>query len=122
MNADLTRHEQTRPETVQQARWIKPACDVYENRDEWLITADLPGVEQDALAVNLDKDELTIEARSNTAWFGEESSYAGYRRAFTLPSGIDGGKVRAELQRGVVSIHLPKSDAIKPRRIAVKAG
>lgn len=126
MSSEMTQRETSlgdrgRPETVQQERWLKPACDVYENEGEWLITADVPGAKRDALHLHLDKNELTIEAR-RAEWFGEQADCAGYRRAFTLPVGIDGDKVKAVLSSGVVSIHLPKSDAIRPRRIEVRAG
>jgi HSP20 family protein len=121
MSADLTRHEQAQPETVQQEQWIKPACDVYENENEWLITADLPGAERDTLRLDLANSELTIEAR-RANWFGDSGPYAGYRRVFSLPSGVDGTNVTAALNAGVVAIHLPKSEALRPRRIAIKAG
>jgi len=119
MNTELTRREETRPEMVQQERWIKPACDVFENDNEWLINADVPGCGPDALKLHLDNNELTIEAQR-----GEHvaEDFAGYRRVFTLPSGVDGNNVKAELNHGVVSVHLPKSDAIRPRRIEVTAG
>jgi HSP20 family molecular chaperone IbpA len=119
MNTELSKRQETRPERAQQERWLKPACDVYESEAEWLVTADLPGVMQDALALDLDKTDLTIEARRGT-WTGE--GYAGYRRVFTLPQEVDRDKVSADLRHGVVSIHLPKSEAVKARRIAVTAG
>jgi HSP20 family molecular chaperone IbpA len=122
MSKELARRQETRPETVENSRWLKPACDVYENQEEWLISADVPGVSAGGLALHLDKSELTIQATYSGAAVGEGQAFAGYRRLFTLPSGIDADKVKAELREGVVSIHLPKSDAIRPRRIAVKAG
>ena len=100
---------------------MQPPVDVFENEQQWLITADLPGVIQDALALHLDKDELVLEARRDKQWTGT-THHAGYRRAFTLPSGIDAQKVTAQLKLGVVTIQLPKAEAIKPRRIQVKAG
>jgi len=120
MNTELTRREQTRLEAVQQEHWLKPACDVFENDNEWLIKADIPGSGQQALKLRLDNNELTIEAQRDEHL--AEESFAGYRRVFALPSGIDGDKVKAELNHGVVSVHLPKSDAVRPRRIEVAAG
>lgn len=121
MSTELTRHQEARPESVDQERWLKPAVDVYENESEWLITADVPGVKQDLLKLHLDGDELLIEAR-RSAIEGVELGFVGYRRTFSLPTGVSGDKVVAKLNQGVVSIHLPKSEAIKPRRIAVSAG
>jgi len=116
MSTELTKREENQPEAVSQERFLRPACDVYENDDEWLIIADVPGVEKDTLTLNLDKDDLTIEGRR------EGQGYAGYRRAFTLPAGVDGDKVLAKMDRGVVTIHLPKAASIKPRQITVTAG
>lgn len=122
MSSELTRRDESRPENVREDRWLKPACDVYENENEWLIAADVPGTKQEALKVHLDRNELTLEAR-RAEWFGDDSvKCSGYRRAFTIPAGIDGEKVKAQLTSGVVSIHLPKSDSIRPRRIEVNAG
>ena len=120
MSKELRRRPES-PERVDQERWIKPLCDVFENEGEWLIMADVPGASSDALQVHLDAGELTIEARRSDRWFGEVGC-AGYRRAFTLPSGIDGDKVKAALNQGVVSIHLPKAESLRPRRIEVRAG
>ena len=120
MNTELTQREERMPETVGSERWLKPACDVFENENEWLITADLPGVINDALSLHLDKDELTIEGKRLAENWND--GVVGYRRTFALPSGVDGDKVAAKMKFGVVKIHLPKSAAIKPRRISVKAG
>ena len=120
MSNEITKREDNTPETVSQERWLKPPCDVFENENEWLITADLPGVAKEALSVHLDKNDLLIEGRCGE---GESNqALAGFQRTFTIPSGVDGEKVTAELENGVVSIHLPKSAAIKPRQVTVTAG
>lgn len=118
MSTELTRKEKATPETVREAQWLRPAVDVYENEAEWLIQADVPGITRDALRLHLDKDELVIEGSRN----GSRDGWAGYRRIFALPRGVDGTKVSAELEFGVVTVHLPKSEAVKPRVITVKAG
>ncbi len=71
--------------------------------------------------VHLDENELTIEARRNNG-SAQGFAYAGYRRAFTLPSGVDATRVEAKLENGVVSVRLPKAAAIRPRQIPVRAG
>ena len=104
-----------------------PACDVYENDDEILVVADVPGVTSDALSVHLDKGELTVFARrevsaNDSSFIGLEYRECDYRRRFAVPGGIDASKIDAELKNGVLWLHLPKSDALKPRQIAVRAG
>ncbi len=106
---------------------VAPYCDVYENNDELLVVTDLPGVTSDALDINFDKGELTISARrnvlpENAIFLGAEFRNCDYRRRFAVPAGIDAGSIKAELKLGVLWLHMPKSDALKPRQIAVQAG
>ena len=117
------------PQTLVQSdqrRTMIPACDIYENKEEVLLVADLPGVAPDALKINLDNDELTIEARRDLsnegALLSEECRACDYRRSFMVPTGIDGGKIAAELKNGILHLHLPKSEEVKPRQISVRAG
>jgi HSP20 family protein len=106
---------------------LPPACDIYENKEEILLLADLPGVTPDLLKIHLDKGELTIEARrqldaqSGSAVTSEHSE-CDFRRRFVVPTGIDAAKISAELKNGVLQLHLPKSESLKPREISVRAG
>lgn len=99
-------------EAVQQRAGVAPRCDVFENKDEVLLVADLPGVGQDALRIDVDDERISLEGRRET-W--------DFRRTFVLPDGIDREKIAAELKHGVLWLHLPKAAAVKPRRISVKA-
>lgn len=103
-----------------------PVCDVYENKDEILVLADLPGVTPDALRIHLEKGELSIEARrpvvAGGRGLGTEYGDVEFRRRFGVPGGIDAERISAELNNGVLHLHLPKSDALKPRRIEVRSG
>jgi len=105
---------------------VAPACDVYENDDEILVVADLPGFTSEALTVNLEDNELTIEAQRDVsrdeAFITREYRDCDFQRRFAVPGGIDAAKISAELNHGVLSVHLPKSEALKPRQIAVRAG
>lgn len=91
---------------------IAPAVDIFENADEYLLVADLPGVSNDHIRLNLDEDQLTLRA--------QRSDDYDYKRAFYLPDGVEFDKTSAALENGVLTIHLPKAAAIKPRRIAVE--
>lgn len=89
--------------------------------------ADLPGVTTDLLSIHLDKGELSLEAKrevnaqpSSTA--RAEYTDCDFRRRFVVPTGIDAAKISAQLKNGVLELHLPKSDALKPREITVRAG
>ena len=98
------------------ARELTPAVDVYENEHELLIVADMPGVTQERLDIQIDPPELRIEAKP------ESAEGAMWRRSFTLDERIEAAKVSAELKHGVLTVRLPKADEVKPRRIAIRAG
>ena len=92
---------------------LTPAVDVFENRDEYLFVADLPGVAQQGLQVQLEKETLSITGRGD----GFE-----YRRQFALPASVEAEQAKAELKAGVLTLHLPKGKASRTRTIAVNAG
>jgi HSP20 family protein len=104
---------------------VAPPVDIYENRDEILVFADVPGARNDGITIRLDKNELYLHARreetaTGTAVAGPGKA-ADYSRTFIVPRGIDAEKITADLTAGVLRIHLPKSDAVKPRKIEVRA-
>jgi HSP20 family protein len=104
---------------------VAPPVDIYENRDELLVVADVPGARTDGITVRLDKNELYLHARREDAPAGDAVRggvrAADYTRTFVVPRGIDAEKISAQLNGGVLRIHLPKSDAVKPRKIEVRA-
>jgi HSP20 family protein len=103
---------------------IPPAVDVFENENELLVIADLPGVTQDNLSIQFDKGQLTIYGRrSPPAWTPllVEGDMADFRRTFVVPQGIDSEHIAADLAQGVLQVHLPKHASAKARRIEVKA-
>ncbi|WP_437814682.1 Hsp20/alpha crystallin family protein [Sorangium sp. So ce1078] len=121
---NLTNRAESSPEKIQQRPAVPPAVDIYENAEELLVVADLPGVTQDKLAIRLEKGELTFEGRRIDAAEREQSAdnLPDFRRSFVVPQGIDSEKISAELQSGVLRIHLPKSASLKPRQIPISAG
>lgn len=105
---------------------VAPPCDIYENADEIIVVVDVPGTTKEALNVHLDKGVLTLEARRDVALkpgtaLGVEFRDCDFRRQFAIPGGIDPTKISAELKHGVLNLRLPKSEALKPRQIAVQA-
>ena len=104
---------------------MAPVVDIYENTDEILLHADMPGVAKEDITVNVDNGKLSIMGMrrvtgggaANWAEFGDVE----YTRVFSVPQAIDVGKVNAELRDGVLRLHLPKSEAAKPRQIEIKA-
>jgi len=129
MASDTTKLTTQEPQpltpTEQRAR-VAPPVDVYENADEILLYADMPGVDGNALELSFERGQLTLSARRDSEQTGRDlrSEYrAGdYYRRFAVPPGVDAGKIHAELKNGVLHLHLPKSDALKPRQIPVRMG
>ncbi|PLX49745.1 MAG: heat-shock protein [Desulfobulbaceae bacterium] len=123
---ELVNREEQSPVAGSKAPTVVPSVDIYENDDEILLYADMPGVTKEAIAINLENGRLTINGHRKVCGSGtaqlEEFGEVEYERAFSVPQGIDINKVKANMTNGVLSLHLPKSDAVKPRQIEVQAG
>ena len=111
------------PEKFENRPEVAPAVDIYENDDEVLLVADLPGVEKDSLNIHFQKGELTIGGRRpepQATPLLNEFRVADYRRSFVVPQGIDADAISAELNQGLLRVHLPKQASMKPKQIQVK--
>jgi len=126
MSDKLQKYDEKLPETVADRPYKAPFCDVYENENEVLLVADIPGVYKDNLNIHVEKNQLAIEGRvdekTDGSMLGHEYNFVDYRRTFTLPTGIDANKIHADLKHGVLTLHLPKAESLRPRQITVKAG
>jgi HSP20 family molecular chaperone IbpA len=125
-NTKLTKRHEESPETIHEDQPVTPFVDIFENQDEILLLADMPGVQTKDLNVRVDKDTLILEGKKTIASDGNlircESAACTYTRSFSLPQTIDGAKIGASLDRGVLTVHLPKRESVKPRQIQVTAG
>lgn len=121
---EMVAREERMPERARELPTVAPLVDIYENDDEILLHADMPGVAREAVTVNVDNGRLEISgvrkvnASGSVGW--QEYGDVEYRRAFSVPQTIDVGKVNAELRDGVLRLHLPKAEAAKPRVIEIK--
>jgi len=97
---------------------LAPNVDIFESDREILIDADFPGITPDALEVQLDGGELTLEGRRPAPPNGRPSRL---RRTFRVPESVDPGGVEAELRNGVLRVRLPKREEALPRRIEIRA-
>lgn len=115
-------HQQ--PQSVQQRGFVSPRVDIAETKDGYLLQAEMPGVSKDGLEISLEGNELTLVGRRhqeppNMELVYRESTNRDYRRVFVLDPTIDTSKVNAKVENGVLRLHLPKADEVKPRRIEV---
>lgn len=123
---DITKKDQGAVESTRNLRQVTPLVDIYENDDEILLHAEMPGVMKDDITVNIDNGNLALTGvRSMTkkgAAEWEEFGEVQYQRVFSVPQTIDVNKVSAELKDGILALHLPKSEAAKPKQIKITAG
>ena len=112
--------EQTVP-----GKFYVPYTDIHETEDALTVTMEMPGVEKDAVDVQLEKDVLSIEGRIDFDEYGDleplytEYNVGHYRRSFKLSNDVDQSKIAANLEDGVLTLHLPKAAEQKPRTIAI---
>lgn len=122
---DLAKRQEAGRESASQVQAASPAVDIYENQEEILLHVDLPGVEKEKISVNIDNGTLELSGLRKLATTGavswEEFGNVEYRRSFSVPQTIDTGKIVAEFKDGVLRLHLPKSEAAKPKQIEIKA-
>ena len=104
------------------------AVDVTEDEDEYVVQASTPGIAEEDLEITIENNVLTIAGEFKTEVKKEGAQYlvrerrAGqFRRSITLPATIDEGATSAKFDEGVLSIHLPKAEVAKPKRIAVQS-
>lgn len=93
---------------------VTPPVDVLENENELLVLADLPGVSAEHVDIRFENGELTVHGRRS----GDDGP--SYFRAFRVTEHVAADKIEADLRHGVLTLRLPKVEAVKPRRIAVK--
>jgi HSP20 family protein len=107
-------------------RVFRPPADVLETADEVLLFLDLPGVRPDAVDVQFERGELVVQGRSAAAeqpadWLVREYEPGDFYRAFLVGQDVDASRISAELRHGVLTVHLPRTDAARPRRITVQS-
>jgi HSP20 family protein len=116
----------TQGEATRSGLRFRPACDIVETRDELTVTADMPGVKSGQIDVRFEDGLLTVHAPVEPRQTGDENfllcEYAigDFQRTFRINETIDASKINAEYSDGVLTLHLPKSEAAKPRKISVK--
>lgn len=120
--------DSTLPRRPRQRTSKFPAINVWSSSEEGIIvTAELPGVQPDDIAITVTADTLTLsgvrqpEAHGESAQFHRrERAYGEFNRSFQLPCPVNKDKVAAEMHQGILQITLPRAESEKPRQIAVK--
>jgi HSP20 family protein len=123
-NMEVVKRTENMVEKQEDLTTVAPVVDIYENDEEILLHADMPGVTKDKIIVNVDNGKLEISGIRNLKRKGAESwqefDDIEYKRVFSVPQTIDVSKVNAELKDGTLRLHLPKAEATKPRTIEIR--
>lgn len=125
MNAvTQTAERPVRPQPATQERpYVSPNVNIVETKEGYVLEAEMPGVAKDGLEISLEDNVLTIAGRRQPApsvnLVYRESNPADYRRVFELDPSIDGGKISAGIEQGILTVNLPKAEKVNPRRITV---
>jgi HSP20 family protein len=106
-------------------RWV-PAMDLVESDDHFILRADLPGLSEDDVKIELEDNTLTLSGerkteheRNEEGFYRIERAFGSFSRSLTLPRGIDPESVQASFDRGVLEVRIPKPEERKPRRIEI---
>jgi HSP20 family protein len=119
------RTEAAQPQPTRGGVQFTPRVDIYETEKELTLFAELPGVRPDDVELHYEKGELTLHGRVRPRSYGrnclvQEYEVGDFYRAFSIHESIDASRIAAECKNGLLTVHLPKVEAVRPRQIAVK--
>ena len=123
---DLQKTENTAvTERIRNVKTFIPRVDIYETKDALFLIAEMPGVDEKTVDVELEKNVLTISGRVEDGKVKDynlvfsEYEVGDYERTFTLSDEIDRDKIKATVKQGVLRLELPKAEKVKPKKIAI---
>jgi len=116
----------TTPEATRGGIYYTPRVDIYEAAEEVVLQCDMPGVKPQDVEVRFEQGELSLYGKvqprqAPAAYLDEQYGVGDFYRSFAIAPEIDADKIAAEYRDGVVTVHLPKQERVKPKWIAVQA-
>jgi HSP20 family protein len=109
-------------------RWL-PAMDLVETEDDFVLRADLPGLSESDVSIELEDNVLTVSGERKAeheerkeGYYRVERASGTFSRSLTLPEGVEPGAVKASFDRGVLEVRIPKPEERKPRKVAISVG
>jgi len=115
-------------ETAGVRRWI-PAMDLVETDNDFVLRADLPGVAEGDVNIELEDNVLTVSGERKSeheerkeGYYRVERASGRFSRSLTLPEGVDADAIKASFEKGVLEIRIPKPEERKPRKVAISVG
>jgi HSP20 family protein len=121
----LPQTEQGRPESTRGGSFFTPRVDIYETDNELLLFADLPGVRPEDVDLRYERGALVLHGRVRPRnrpeqFYQWEYDEGDFYRVFQIHESIDGTRIEAECKNGVLTVHLPKAEAVRPRQVKVR--
>jgi HSP20 family protein len=103
--------------------------DLVETEDAYVLRADLPGLSEDDVAIEVENNVLTVSGERKTeheakgeGYYRVERAFGTFSRSLTLPDGVDAEAVAASFDRGVLEVRIPKPEEVKPKRVSISVG
>jgi len=103
-----------------------PAADVYQDKDNVIVTAEVPGLEQKDVELSITGNTITLKGEKKqesevkeNSYHRVERSYGSFQRVIELPCEVNADKAKANLTNGVLTVTLPKSEAHKPKQVTI---
>jgi len=114
------------PETTRNSLYFSPRVDIFETDAELLVYADLPGVALDQIDLHYERGELVLKAHVPARQrpgqrLLDEYEEGDYFRVFRVHESIDAARIEAEYRQGVLIVHLPKEEQVKPKQVNIRA-
>jgi len=124
--AEHPREEIASSEPTREIAIFTPRFDIVETDQELTLYGELPGVSKEQLDIRYENEQLTIRGKvddrsEGVAYLRQEYGVGDFHRSFMIGETIDTEKINAGLRNGILTVHLPKTKAVQPRRIEVKS-
>lgn len=122
MNTTVRENQDT--DRAQQEQFVAPMASLMEDGDGYTLQVEMPGVNKEGLELSVENNELTVMGRRSLptiegTLIHRESRRENFRRTFELDPSIDAHRIKAKMEQGIVTVHLPKAEQVKPRKITV---
>ncbi|MEE9591346.1 MAG: Hsp20/alpha crystallin family protein [Thermodesulfobacteriota bacterium] len=106
-----------------------PAVDVIDRKDEVVVKAELPGIDKDKIDISIEDDNLIIKGEvkkeeevKEEEYYHCERTYKSFARAISIPTKVNSAKVKASFKDGILEVHLPKAEELKPKKVKIEIG
>jgi HSP20 family protein len=121
------RSEMTTAERTRGGPYFTPRVDIYETESELTLYADVPGARPEDVDLRYERGELLLHARVQPRerqgqFVAREYEDGDFYRVFSIHESIDSTKIEAQCKNGVLTVHLPKTEAVKPKQVTVRGG